>query len=282
MHVKDHASLRRRAGAAPPTLLHEQSDSYQTASPPKTAAGRRRSLSRSRAIVRDILYFARRMPLCAHERRIELASLDAIRKQSPIRISWPVIFLKAYSLVSEKNPSLRQSFVRWPWSHVYEHDETDAKLVMRRHHGGDDWLLWARFRRPHEVSLVDLQRRLERFQHAPVEEVFGQQLRLARLPLLVRRALWWWTLTLAGPRRAKRLGTFFLTTVAGQGTSIGSPPSLTTSAISYGPIDEHGRSAVTLTYDHRLLDGHHIADILAQLDEVLHAALRAELEYLSG
>ena len=59
------------------------------------------------------------------------------------------------------------------------------------------------------------------------------------------------------------------------------PPSLTTSTISYGPIDEHGRATVSLTYDHRLMDGHHIADYLKELDDVLHTTIVAELRELA-
>jgi hypothetical protein len=241
----------------------------------------RKRISRSRAIVRDILHFGSKLPLCAHERRIELASIDSLRRQCEVRVSWPVIFLKAYAEIAAQRPVLRQWYVRWPWPHLFQHDKNDAKLVMRREHQGDDWLFWARFCEPEHLTLVALQEQLDQYQTAPVEQLFRQQVRLAKLPVALRRILWWITLNLSGAKRAKRVGTFSLTTVAGQGTMIPQPPSLLTSTMSYGPIDEHGKATVALTYDHRLMDGHHVADILSELDEALHTTIVAELKELA-
>jgi hypothetical protein len=242
----------------------------------------RQVISRSRAIVRDILYFDKKMPLCAHERQIELSSIDALRKQCAVRISWPVIFLKAYAIVAERKPVLQQWYVRWPLPHVFQHNQNDAKLVMRREHQGDDWLFWARFHQPQRASLPQLQDQLNKYQTESVEDLFRQQLRLASLPTILRRILWWCTLNFAGRKRAKRIGTFSLTTVAGQGTMIPQPPSILTSTISYGPINEHGTATVSLTYDHRLMDGHHVAEILSELDDALHTAIVDEIKQLAG
>lgn len=242
----------------------------------------RQRISRSRAIVRDILHFAHKIPLCAHERQIEFASIDQVRRQCEDRISWPVLILKAYGIVAERTPLLRQWYVRWPMPHVFQHTENEAKLVMRREHEGDDWLFWARFRQPQRASLTELQQQLNHYQTAPVEELFRQQVRLAHLPVAVRRVLWWCTLNVAGRKRAKRIGTYSLTTVAGQGTMIPQPPSLLTSTLSYGPMDEHGSATVSLTYDHRLMDGHHVADILSELDAALHTTVLAELKELAA
>lgn len=242
----------------------------------------RMPIAKSRAIVRDILHFGSKIPLCAHERQIELASIDELRRGCGSRISWPVIFLKAYAQIAERRPLLRRWYVRWPLPHVFQHHENDAKLVMRREYQGDDWLFWARFQRPEKSSLEQLQAKLDKYQSEPVEDLFRQQLRLAKLPVLVRRMLWWYTLNLAGQKRAKRIGTYSLTTVAGQGALIPQPPSLLTSTISYGPIDEHGRATVALTYDHRLMDGHHVADILSELETALHTTITEELAALAS
>ena len=242
---------------------------------------RRMLLSRSRSIVRDILHCSERMPLCAHERQIELTSINEVRKQCETRISWPVIFIKAYGMVAESNPLLRRWYVDWPFPHVHQHHENVAKLVLRREHNGEDWLFWAGFHRPEQSSLEKLQQELDRYQTAPVERTFRKQLSLAALPTPLRRMLWWCTRNFASRKRAKRMGTYSLTTVAGQGTMIPQPPSMLTSTISYGPIDEHGRATVALTYDHRLMDGHHVADFLEQLDNQLHTTIVTELEQMT-
>ena len=79
----------------------------------------------------------------------------------------------------------------------------------------------------------------------------------------MRRLLWSWTLNVGGPNRVRRSGTFFLTTIAGHGAEIQHPPAFLTANATYGPIDENGKSRVTLAYDHRLMDGRLIADALA-------------------
>ncbi len=78
-------------------------------------------------------------------------------------------------------------------------------------------------------------------------------------------------------KRAKRMGTFLLTTIAGSGAEIQHPPGFLTSNLTYGPIDERGFSRVTIAYDHRLMDGKYIADTLCELEETLASSLVAEL-----
>jgi hypothetical protein len=55
-----------------------------------------------------------------------------------------------------------------------------------------------------------------------------------------------------------------------------------TANATYGPIDERGRCRVTIAYDHRLLDGRHVADILRELDEALNGPLAAELDQMAA
>ena len=75
----------------------------------------------------------------------------------------------------------------------------------------------------------------------------------------MRRLLWSWTFYVGGPARVRRSGTFFLTTIAGQGAEIQHPPAFLTANATYGPIDENGKSRVTIAYDHRLMDGRLVA-----------------------
>ena len=50
-----------------------------------------------------------------------------------------------------------------------------------------------------------------------------------------------------------------------------------TSGFTYGPVDASGNTRVTITYDHRLMDGHHVAEVLAGLEEILNNAILAEV-----
>jgi hypothetical protein len=89
--------------------------------------------------------------------------------------------------------------------------------------------------------------------------------------------IWWWNLNVGTKSRAKRLGTFFLSTLAGRGAEIQLPPSIHTGCLTYGPLDENGIARVTLAYDHRVMDGALVAEILLRLEETLSGVLTAEL-----
>jgi pyruvate/2-oxoglutarate dehydrogenase complex dihydrolipoamide acyltransferase (E2) component len=55
------------------------------------------------------------------------------------------------------------------------------------------------------------------------------------------------------------------------------PPSVQTGCLTYGPLDEHGEARVTLAYDHRVMDGALVADILHKLERTLTESLVSEL-----
>jgi hypothetical protein len=79
-------------------------------------------------------------------------------------------------------------------------------------------------------------------------------------------------------KRASRSGTFFLTTLAGKGVEIQDPPAFLTSNLTYGPLDQQYRSRVTMSYDHRLMDGSFVADCLLELERVLNGPIADELK----
>lgn len=193
-----------------------------------------------------------------------------------------MLFIKAYGLVSAKIPELRQSHIAWPWPHVYQHDRNVATVVMHRVHQRRPWLFWGRFVQPELQPLSELQRKLVWYQTAPVQTAFRKQWQASALPWPLRRLGWWWTLNIGLKKRARRTGTFLLTTLASRGAEIRHPPAFLTSNISYGPLDDLGRARVTIAYDHRLMDGVLIADTLADLERTLNGELVRELEQLSA
>jgi len=244
-------------------------------------AGRRRSLSHNRALVLDTLHFARDVPQFPVEQTFDLRELAAMRATSPVRISWAVLFLKAYGIVVAEQPVLRQVYVPWPWPHVYEQSETVAALAIHREHEGEDRLCCGRFRRPETTSLVDLQAVLDRYQHEPVEQVFRRHVRIGRLPTWLRRIGWRIGLYLDLAKRARRFGTFSLSSLAGEGTINRFHPTIHTTSLTYGPLDSHGRCLVTLLCDHRILDGMAAARALSQLHNVLRDQVFGEMSALA-
>jgi hypothetical protein len=230
--------------------------------------------------VRDVLHFYRQVPSCAHSRVCDLSRPAALRRAMPGRLSWTVLFLKAFGLVAAERPVLRQCYLRWPWPHVYEHPHTVAMLAIERPFGGDRWLFWGRFVAPEGEPLPALKRRLDRYVEGDVERVFRLQWKFSGLPTFVRRIVWWWTLNVSGVARGKRAGTCFLTTLASRGVEIEHPPAFHTANLTYGPLDERGRCRVTIAYDHRLMDGAFIGECLAEIEAAMNGPIAAELETL--
>jgi hypothetical protein len=151
-------------------------------------------------------------------------------------------------------------------------------LATHREHRGEPWVFWSRFFHPEARSLVEMQQCLDRYQTDPVENAFSAQWKLSALPTLLRRLCWWWAFNVEGKRRARRVGTFFLTTLAGKGVEIQDPPAFLTSNMTYGPLDDHGCCRVTISYDHRLMDGAYVADCLIELEQTLNGEIARELE----
>ncbi len=117
---------------------------------------------------------------------------------APCRISWPVLFLKAYALVALEGPEFRQVYLSWPWPHLYEHPHNVAMLAVNRADAEGDRLYWGRFSQPKKLTLTELQAKLERYKTGPTDSVFRTQRRLSRVPMPVRRLGWWLTLNLTG------------------------------------------------------------------------------------
>jgi hypothetical protein len=224
------------------------------------------------------------MPTFAADRLFSLGEIAELRGQATPRISWTVLFLKAYALVAADCRSLRQAYLRWPWPHLVEHPHSVATVAINRRdeERGEDRLCWGRFMEPERQSLGSLQQALERYQREPIDDIFRRQVQHSKLPRPLRRLIWWVNLNLVVKKRAKRLGTFSMSTLAGLGAGNRSHPSILTTSLTYGPIDERGQMLVTLICDHRVLDGALAARSLAQLEAVLCGPIARELAMLKG
>lgn len=237
-----------------------------------------------RRLVLDFLHFAREVPLFPLERKFRLDDLVELREHARPKISWVALFMKAYGLLAADWPQLRQTFVRWPWPHLYEHPHSVAMVAVSRTgepaNNQDERLFFARFTRPENQRLVDLQDKLEQYKREPVGSIFRRQVRLSHAPTPVRRAAWWWNLNVSPAARAHRAGTFGLSTVAGLGSVNRFYPSVLTSNLTYGPVDEQGHVLVTLLGDHRVIDGAPLARAMRQLESVLHGPIARELAEL--
>ena len=242
--------------------------------------GTRFAIPRSRRLTWDLLAFNRQIPLCGHDRRCNLAQVADARQTCEVRISWPALVMKAVALAADQIPELRQTWYRWPWSHLYQHKTSTAVLTVQREYRDDEWLFWGKIKDPAKLSLVQIQEQIDSFVSGDIESVYRRQLELSAVPTFFRRMIWWWNLNVETKRREKRLGTFFLSTLSGRGAEIQIPPSIHTACVTYGPIDGDGNCRLTIAYDHRVMDGVLVAEALALIEQTLNGQLCEELRQL--
>ncbi len=247
-------------------------------------AGRFIRLSLPRQYIIDLLHFARKLPSIPVQREMNVGrTLDA-RKRLAKAPSWVMIFSKAYAIVCNEFPALRQSYLALPWAHLYEHPNSLASIAVEKVVDGTPVVAFLRVGNLMKADLADLDASLRHAREAPIENL--RSYRLAKqmywFPTFLRRAIWWIGLNGSGYYRARHFGTFGVSVYASLGAESLHPLSPLTSTLNYGPIDDKGKVNVRLIYDHRVLDGATIARALARLEEVLTNECVVELEQLES
>ena len=253
-----------------------------------------RPFTAARACISDVAALAGEIPLFPVERTMSLARVAAVREAAAagpaaVRIGWAAIFMKAYAIVARDMPVLRTWLVRrFPGmplgvgARLATCSESVATLAVNRVEDGADRLLWARLARPDGLPLPVIQRFVVDCGTKPVEEMFRRQLQLEMLPGFLRRAVLRWNIGSSSPKRASRIGTFSLSTLAGLGATNRFHPTICTTSLTYAPLDADGRCLVTLIADHRIIDGVAAARALVALEETLSGAIRDELASLAS
>lgn len=262
---------------------------------------RRHRLDGQRRLVGDVVRLSSRVPVFPVDRVMDLGNVARLRAHAEPRIGWAAVFIKAYALVARDRPALRSWYVPWrilrPWRRPSwaTSAESVASLALARPRSTDGRgaaaedlaldpvaLWWARIRAPDTRPLTDIQAEIHRHATAPVDEVFRRQLELAMLPGPLRRLILRWNAHAPTAKRAQRVGTFSVSSLASEGCANRHHPTFLTTSLSWTPLDERGRMTVTLLADHRLLDGVPVARALAALEETLTGPIADELAALSG
>jgi hypothetical protein len=228
----------------------------------------------------DIAIAAQSIPSFTVVRRMRLAEVDDVRRQSSLRIGWTALFVRAYGQVCSAIPELRDLYVRWPAPYVYRHPEPVAGITVHRQDEHlTERLIWGRIAAPNQHSPEQVQQAIERFATAPIQDVFRDGLRLERRPALVRRLTWWTLTQWSGRKRAKHIGTFTISSLGNIGAHNAHHPLVTTSSLALGPVGRDGCCDVALICDHRAIDGMLAARALQQLETTL--IQNADADWLS-
>lgn len=242
--------------------------------------GRSLPLSPPRKFISDLVHYASKVPSIPVARTVDVGPLIEARRRHPLRPSWAALFARAYALVCAEHPPLRRAYLSFPWPRLYEHPISVCAMAFEREHDGEEGIFVGLFRAAENPTLGDLQAAVNWYKNSPPAEIgiYRQALRISRLPRPLRRFLWWSTLNISGFKRAKRFGTFGLTTYGALGAESLHPISPLTTTLTYGPIDPvTGQVVVKLVYDHRVLDGAFIARRLEDLEHALRGPVLDEL-----
>lgn len=244
--------------------------------------GSQLALSPARKLVIEMLHHARRLPSIPVARTIQIADVAHARQQARLRPSWTAVFLRGYGLVCQEFAELRRAYLPWPYPHLYEHPQSIGAVAIERQLQGDSVLLAAKIRGPEDMPLEAIDGCLRRFKDAPITKVasFRQLLRIGRMPSFLRRFVFWHSLYLSGYKRAKRFGTFMVSSYGSLGAEQLHPLCPLTTLLTFGPIHPTGEVVVKVIYDHRVVDGRRIASCLSRLEEVLRTSIVPELQSL--
>jgi hypothetical protein len=232
--------------------------------------------------VNDFLVFAKKVPSIPVLRSMNIKPLVDERNLLEKRVSWVALFTKAFSLVAREIPELRQAYMGRYLPKIYEHPFSVASIAVERDFRGQNAVMMGRIPAPENMSLTRLTGELHKFKHGDVQSVgsYRELLRMSRLPLLMRRFLWWFSLNVSGYVRSRQMGTFTVSVYAQLGAESLHPISPLTSLLNYGRISPSGAVDVRIIYDHRVMDGSTVARALGRLEEVLRTDMVAEVQAL--
>ncbi len=243
------------------------------------STGHRLRLSIPRRFVCDLLHASRHIPIITFERRMALGTVVAARKRLAQPPAWVLLFAKAYGMVAARRPELRRTYLRLPWPLLWQADENVASIAVERDYHGEPGVFFGFITAPETVSLADMMLALHEWKTKPVDEIrpFRPLIKFTRLPLPLRRLLWWYATTWSGRVKTKTFGTFGISLTGASGATALNLISPVTTSLNTGVVADDGTVDVRLHFDHRVMDGMPAARALVELEEVLRTKIVAEL-----
>ena len=241
--------------------------------------GRFIPLSPVRKLVVDLTRL--RVPSVPVQRMMNIAALVEARAAAKGRPAWSAIFAKAYALVAEEIPLLRQAYIKLPTPRLYEYPRSTVSMVVEREYQGEMVVLTTLIPDPEHLPLSLISTIIRGAKTVPLEEEksFKRMLDLAHWPTFIRRMIWWLGLNI-GRQRGNYFGTFGISVYSGLGSESLHPISPLTAVLNYGVIAADGTVAVRIMYDHRVLDGSMVARVLERIEQKLATDVLAELRAL--
>jgi hypothetical protein len=245
----------------------------------KDVIGRSFPITPGRRLVRGLMEIGMTVPTIIIEREMRLGAIVEIRRRLSSAPSWIAIFSRAFALAGRVHPELRRAYIRWPIARIYEHPETIASVMLEKEFRGEFVVVNGLLRNPDRNDLDDLNATLRRWRDEPAWENAGvrRALRTGMLPGPLSRFILWQTFHVSGAMRARRVGTFGITSLGQEGAHVLRAICPLSYYLTFGPIGEDGRVRVQLHADHRVIDGMMVARSLATMERELLGSILTEL-----
>jgi hypothetical protein len=241
--------------------------------------GRAIAITPFRQLVIDLMEMSRQVPSVCADRRMDLTPLAAARAALTPRPSWCGLFAKAFALIARDHPELRRSYVKFPWPHFYEHPHSIVSLNVERETPDENVVLYCLIRAPENRSIREIDEIVRHHKEQPLETLrcHDRSIGVSRIPWPFRRLFWWAALNCFGRRRCHNFGTFGISSVAAHGAGLLHVTPVLTSSLHFGLFDEDHRLDVRLSWDHRVMDGGLVANVLRDMESVLNNEITIEL-----
>lgn len=193
--------------------------------------------------------------------------------------------VRAAGVVLRRYPDANAAYGSWPTPRIAHYTAVDVKLTLDKKVNGFRSVVTVVIPRVDEASLEEIQQTIDRLRELDAEEIpeLQRTRALQRLPWLVGRVAF--RLATSLRLRSRSMGTVAVTSLGhrpvrtffalgGTGVTLGVGQVYRTPVVSGGAIRIRPVLPLSLTFDHRVLDGALAADILTDLKE--------ELEGLGG
>ena len=234
----------------------------------------------TRTLISDIVYYANKIPLCTIEKQINIEAVQIAKSISQKRIGWTSIFTKAMGLASIEFDELRQSWMPFPYAHLYQHPIPIASVAINRIVDTSDAVIFGMVQKPEEKPLTEITEALHYFKESPIDTValLKRMRRNSKFPRPIRALIWNYGLYLSGYCKAKNFGTFSVSSVSQSNANTINLLTPLTSALNYGPISTTGDCTIRLTFDHRVMDGLTVAKVLSFIEESINSSIWEEVK----
>jgi hypothetical protein len=247
------------------------------------ARGRHMALPLHRRWMGDLVAASMSVPVMAAERTLRVGDAAAMRRRIAGPPGWSAIIVKACALASARRPELRRVYLTFPWPHLYEHPISVATVVMERVWRGETCLFFDQIIAPESKPIMAIDAAIAGLRRNPIESIGGYRrlIRISRLPIFVRRPLWWAGLRGSGYLHARYFGTFSINTIGLPRTRVGQTTTPITLSLTHMPLEPPGLINISAAFDHRVVDGMAIGRALGEMEAIINDELVAELRELA-